>query len=457
MGVRLSSTESVCPVCLRRLAADRIAEGDNVYLDKTCPAHGNFRTILWRGLPSYESWAVRNQPPSRPPVCATNIARGCPFDCGLCPDHRQHTCCVVMEVTARCNLACPYCFASAGGSRPDPSLNEIAGWCGMLLASGGPFNLQISGGEPTVRNDLPEMIQLVRSLQFKFVQLNTNGIRLAESAEYAGSLKRAGLDCVFLQFDGLTDDVYQRIRGRDLLQAKLKAIRHCAEHELGVVLVPTLVPGVNTGQIGDILRFAIGQLPAVRAVHFQPVSYVGRHPGPPLDQDRMTIPEVLREIERQTEGRIPALQFHPGTGENAYCSFHGKFVVREGEIRASSRPQSSGCCGTGAPLVQLGNGEGARRARRFVARHWTFPEETPSGPDCVNTDSLDAFLVEEKDSFCISGMAFQDAWNLDLDRLRECYIHAIGPDQRLYPLCAYNLTNTEGQTLYRPASEACHV
>jgi hypothetical protein len=457
MRSRLSSTESVCPVCLRRIAGERIAEGDEVYLEKKCPDHGHFRTILWRGLPSYESWAVRNKPASRPPVCAAEIARGCPFDCGLCPDHRQHTCCVVMEVTARCNLACPYCFASAGGSRLDPGLGEIENWCRMLLASGGPFNLQISGGEPTVRNDLPEMIGLARSLGFNFIQLNTNGIRLAESAEYAGSLKRAGLGCVFLQFDGLTGDVYRRIRGRELLKTKLAAIGHCTEHELGVVLVPTLVPGVNTDQIGEIIRFAIGLMPAVRTVHFQPVSYVGRHPAQPLDEDRITIPEVLREIERQTEGEVRASQFYPGSGENAYCSFHGKFVVHGGEIRPSSRSEQSGCCGPSTPLVQLGNGEGARRARRFVARHWTFPDELPASPDGVNTDSLDAFLAEEKNSFCISGMAFQDAWNLDLDRLRECYIHAIGPGQRLYPLCAYNLTNTEGHTLYRMASEAAHV
>jgi uncharacterized radical SAM superfamily Fe-S cluster-containing enzyme len=457
MKVRLSSTESVCPVCLRRVAADRVAEGDNVYLHKTCPDHGHFRTILWRGLPSYEAWAVRNKPPSRPPVCSTSVARGCPFDCGLCPDHRQHTCCVVMEVTTRCNLTCPYCFAAAGGCRPEPGLREIESWCRTLLASGGPFNLQISGGEPTVRNDLPEVIQLARALGFNFIQLNTNGIRLAEGGEFAGRLKRAGLDCVFLQFDGLTDDVYRRIRGRALLQTKLDAIRHCAEHELGVVLVPTLVPQVNTTQIGDIIRFAMARMPAVRAVHFQPVSYVGRHPKGPLDEDRITIPEVLREIERQTEGRIPAAEFHPGTGENAYCSFHGKFVVHGGEIRTSSRLQTSGCCGPNAPLVQLGNGEGARRARRFVARHWTFPEELPAGANGFNTDSLDAFLAEERDSFCISGMAFQDAWNLDLDRLRECYIHAVGPNQGLYPLCAYNLTDTEGRALYRGVWEERHV
>jgi hypothetical protein len=359
-----------------------------------------------------------------------------------------------MEVTRHCNLACPICFASAGGGdAPDPDLDTVEAWCHALLASGGPFNIQLSGGEPTVRDDLPQLVERVRSLGFGFVQLNTNGLRLAADAAYAGALKRAGLGCVFLQFDGVTDDVYRRVRGRALVETKLAAIRNCRESQLGVVLVPTLVPGVNIWEIGEILRFAISQMPVVRAVHFQPVSYFGRYPAPPLDADRITLPEVLAEIERQTDGRMPARAFLPPSAENAWCSFQGKFVIEpDGAVHASAAPPAAGCCGTGAALVRFGTGEGARRARQFVARRWTFPELTPASPELgkgVNTGSLDDFLARQQREFCVSGMAFQDAWNLDLDRLKECFLHAVTAGGHLVPLCAYNLTGTGGQALYR--------
>ena len=453
----LSATESVCPVCLTRIAAERVAEGDDVYLRKSCPEHGSFRTILWRGLDSWNAWGRGVRSSASPGHCASGVSRGCPFDCGLCPDHRQSTCCVVLEVTSRCNLTCPVCFADAGPSRDrDPDLEQIAERCRTLQCAGGPFNIQLSGGEPTVRNDLPQVIERVRGMGFPFVQLNTNGIRLAKDAAYARTLREAGLDCVFLQFDGTTSDVYQNIRGRDLLDVKLAALDNCEDARLGVVLVPTLVPGVNTGQLGDILRLAMARMPAVRAVHFQPISYFGRYPRVPLDSDRITIPEVLRGIEQQTDGLFRAADFHPPSAENAYCSFQGRFRIDpEGEVKPASSAAQASCCGStpDATLVQLG--DGSRRSRQYVARQWAYPrsEETVSGCEGgSDVASFDQFLVAGARTLSVSGMAFQDAWNLDLDRLRDCFLHAIDPQQRLIPLCAWNLTSSAGQSLYRPGA-----
>jgi uncharacterized radical SAM superfamily Fe-S cluster-containing enzyme len=246
---------------------------------------------------------------------------------------------------------------------------------------------------------------------------------------------------VFLQFDGVTDDVYRRIRGRSLLDVKMTAIRNCRDAELGVVLVPTLVPGINTTQIGDILRFAIAHMPGVRAVHFQPVSYFGRYPTPPTDAARITIPEVLREIERQTAGSMKVADFRPPSAENAWCSFQGKFQVRDGGV-APLAIQQQGCCAS-KPLVQLGGA--SQRARQSVARQWAFPQL----PDAAPMDSLDEFLARGRDTLSVSGMAFQDAWNLDLDRLRDCFLHAASDGGELIPLCAYNLTAADGRALYR--------
>lgn len=446
----LGLTESVCPVCLKRITAERVQVSDQVYLDKTCPDHGKFRTIIWRGEPSYESWSVAKLP-SRPPVCATDVKQGCPFDCGLCPEHRQHTCCVLLEITKRCNLNCPVCFAEACTEDHDPDITTIENWYRLLLNSGGPYNIQLSGGEPTMRDDLPEIVALGRELGFSFIQLNTNGLRLAKDPGYVRRLKEAGLSCVFLQFDGTDDAIYEKLRGTALFAEKQAAIAHCAKEQLGVVLVPTLVPGVNTENIGMIIEYAATRIPAVRGVHFQPISYFGRYPQAPSDEDRITIPEVINEMVRQTGGRLKITNFKPPMGENAYCSFHGNFVLMDnGELKAWTKAGAEGCCQPQVAAV------GARKAQTFVAKRWAAPqsEEKQRGADKIdsnmNIDSLDAFLDRvEIYSFCISGMAFQDVWSLDLERLRECFIHVVSPDSRIIPFCAYNLTDKQGRPLYR--------
>ncbi len=441
----LGATESVCPICLARLPARRVAEGEDVYLEKECPEHGPFRAILWRGQPGFTGW-VRPKTPAYPQTPFTPVRQGCPFDCGLCPDHRQQTCTALLEVTQRCNLDCPFCFAAAGSQAVDPPLAVIEGWYRRLLAAGGPYNVQLSGGEPTLRNDLPEIISLGRELGFLFIQLNTNGLRLARDPAYLRRLKEAGLASVFLQFDGTDDSGYEALRGRPLLAEKEQAIEQCARAGLGIVLVPTLVPGVNITQIGAIIRYGLARLPEVRGVHFQPVSYFGRYPAPPADGDRITIPEVIRAIEAQTGGLISADTFKPPGCENALCSFHGNFVqMPDGSLKSWTKHEpGSGCCRPESAA------EGAARARSFVATRWPAPSPVilfDSGPGLGGWDD---FLARTRThAFSISGMAFQDAWNLDLERLRDCCIHTVSPDGRIIPFCAYNLTDRTGRSLYR--------
>lgn len=452
----ISHTESVCPECLSRIPAVRVLDSEDVYLEKTCPQHGAFRTVLWRGEPSFASWA-RPKIPSFPQNPMTEVRDGCPYDCGLCSDHRQHTCSVLLEVTQRCDLGCPVCFASSGKpGTEDWTLSELAAWYERLLASGGPFNIQLSGGEPCLRDDLPEMIRMGRAYGFTFFQLNTNGLRLAREPDYLAALKSAGLTTVFLQFDGTNDAIYRQIRGRDLLDQKMQAIANCIEQGVAVVLVPVLIPGINTGDIGNIIRLALANMPVVRGVHFQPVSYFGRYPGDPCDEARITIPEVIREIETQTSGMITAEAFCPPGCENALCSFHGNFILMPGgSLRAISRRQESTCCCK--PVVAA---EGAARSRRFVAANWSAPEpsrERSTFARRPRLDDLDIFLERRRThSFCISGMAFQDAWTLDLERLRDCCIHVASPDGRLVPFCAYNLTDRQGRSIYRNHTAGSH-
>jgi 7,8-dihydro-6-hydroxymethylpterin dimethyltransferase len=451
--LHLGLTESVCPVCLATIPAERVAEGGTVYLKKTCPEHGTTSTPVWRGLDSYLRWGEAARTFSSPSVCATEVKRGCPHDCGLCPDHRQQSCCVLLEVTSRCDLACPVCYASAGRQGADASFDEIGGWLDTLAEAGGRVHIQLSGGEPTVRDDLPEVVELIRSRGFEFVQLNTNGVRIAREPDYLAGLAKAGLDCVFLQFDGVSDDVYQRLRGAKLMRLKTAAIRNCGAAGIGVVLTPTLVPGVNADQIGAIVDFAVQETPAVRAVHFQPVSYFGRCLTPPEDASRITLPEVMEALIAHSGGTIQHEDFHPGSAENPYCSFSGRFAVGEdGALHGSAekppsccgvpaKQETQACCGSAKPSQEVA------RARRYVAGQWTRPD---SSQDVPGLDAFDAFLAGRTRTLGLSGMAFQDAWTLDLDRLRQCHIHVVAPDRRVIPFCAYNLTDCQGRALYRP-------
>lgn len=192
----ISATESLCPECLGKIPAQRVVQGEKVYLLKHCPEHGDYRTLLWSGSPQWESW-VRPTIPTPPNECFTQIDRGCPFDCGLCADHYKTTCTALIEVTQRCHLNCRFCFANAGTELDEPSLEVIAGWYRNVLAASGPVNIQLSGGEPTLRNDLPEIVQMGRQMGFDFIQLNTNGLRLAEDPGFLVRLKKAGLSSVF--------------------------------------------------------------------------------------------------------------------------------------------------------------------------------------------------------------------------------------------------------------------
>ena len=442
----LAETESVCPECLARTPAFRIARGDDVYLAKTCPTHGDFETIVWRGQPAFASW-VKPKIPAYPKNPFTSVERGCPFDCGLCPDHRNQSCCVLLEVTQRCDLKCPVCFADANNHiATDPDLTTIEHWYRRLLDAGGPFNVQLSGGEPCLRDDLPEIISLGRSLGFTFFQINTNGLRLARDPGFVARLKDAGASTIFLQFDGTCDEIFVALRGRALLEQKRAAIEWCIENDLGVVLVPTVVPRINADNLGDILRFALQYAPGVRGVHFQPISYFGRYPQPPSDASRITIPEIISALAVQSNGVVKREQFVPPGGENALCSFHGNFVAMpDGALKPLTTHNPSSCCSpTPADL-------GAMKSREFVARQWTsranmIPLQV-SGP---SLGEWDTFIVRAKThTFCISGMAFQDAWNLDLERLRDCHIHNVSGDASLVPFCAYNLTDSNGRALYR--------
>jgi uncharacterized radical SAM superfamily Fe-S cluster-containing enzyme len=450
-----ASTESLCPRCLRRVPALRSTEGDSVFLERSCPTHGRLdRVLIWKNsVRTYAEWDRQNGGSRQRPGKSPQSDPGCPFECGICSSHGQDTCTAIVEVTRRCNLRCPVCFAaSEAGGPEDPDINGIAGMLRCLIERGEPFPIQFSGGEPTLRDDLPEIVALARAMGFDHIQVNTNGMRLARDPDYARALKESGTTTIFLQFDGLTEEVHTRIRGTALARVKQQAIERCSELKLGVILVPTLVKGINVTQIGPILQFAKKWIPVVKGVHFQPITYLGRYPGAPNNEDRLLIPDILQAIETQTGGELTVGNFLPPGCEEPHCSFSAFAILgADGRLLPTTRfenaPPPGKCCG----------GDAAKQSRNYVRNRWKYRESVLTGSGLpIETDSAcgcggsseDLFERLHSHSLCISGMAFQDAWNIDLERLRRCCVHVVTPDETLVPFCVYYLTGSDGKRLH---------
>lgn len=417
-------TRSVCPVCLKNLPAVLIKdENGEIDLGKECPEHGTFRVPVWQGLIDFDRWARSSDPLS------PESGLSCPQNCGICPEHETGTCCALLEVTSRCNLHCTYCFADGGKPVDDPDLEEMKAAIREIVRQCTSPLLQLSGGEPTLRDDLPELVKCAKEAGCSYVQVNTNGIRLAKDSLYAKRLAEAGLDIVFLQFDGTSDGIYQSLRGAPLLQIKLEAIRVCSDLRLGVTLVPTVVKGVNDGDLGNLVALAKKLSPGVRGIHFQPVSYFGRVPHLPGREDRYTLDRLMANLSEQAG--IPLDSFMPSRCDHPLCGFHASFLIApDGKLNPLSSithsAKNRGC---------------AQDNREYVARHWRHPPPEPA-PTADFSDEMDfdTFLYRLRhESLTLSAMAFQDAMNLNIERLHRCSLH-VYEKGKIKPFCAKYLT-----------------
>jgi len=432
-------SRSVCPECLQSIDAVLIQANGCVRMVKICPEHGEFSAVIWRGEPAFQSW-VRPKIPFGGGVREPG-GRGCPLDCGLCARHAQRTCTALVEITSRCNLNCPVCFANSGEAGSDPDLASLRRMFEQTMTRTGGCNLQLSGGEPTVRGDLTQIVRAAKDVGFGFVQLNSNGLKLAENSALAVELAGAGLSSVFLQFDGVRDDVFSTLRGRELFEIKCRAIDNISAAGLGIVLVPTIAHGVNTDQLWEIVKFGLARQPHVRGVHFQPMSYFGRYPDT-FTPEHVTLPEIMTGLCEQSGGVFKSEDFLPPGCEHALCSFSAKYLMQE---NGWLMRLGSGTCDCSPRPAE----EGAHKSMCVTARQWG-PAQSEGLVITEPRDDFDRFLQRARThTFSVSAMAFQDAWSLNLERLQGCCIHVAQPDGRLIPFCSFNLTSRNGQSLHR--------
>ena len=475
--MEIKKTVSLCPTCLKRVDAEVYENDGKVFIKKTCSEHGEFVNTYWGESEFYnhvEDFKPLLKPVDNPQV---NKSEGCPSNCGICEQHKTSTVLGLIDVTNRCNLRCPICFANAAASRAlyEPTFDEIVQMLKNLrnLEPRGCPAIQFAGGEPTVRKDLPELIKKAKELGFSHTQVATNGIRLAKKEGYAQELKDAGLNTIYLQFDGMTEEPYIQARNKNLLPIKIEAIENCRKAGLGVVLVPTLVKGINDDQIGDILKFAMENVDIIHGVNFQPVSFSGRTPQEEVEQQRITIPDFINEVDKQTNHQVTKEDFYPpsfvqpvsefigaleGEEPSAYLNCHehcgvGTYVFLDGDdfIPITRFIDVEGLMNLlGKYSDELNNGGfGVKKKVLLKALKNVFGlidnDKKPKYLDLKNI--LSAIFKERsysalgdfhKNALLISCMHFMDPFNFDADRVQNCIIHYAVPDGRIIPFCTMN-------------------
>ncbi len=452
MSSAISATKSLCSECKALVPGEILEDEGRVVMVKHCPVHGDHRALTCSDADWYR-WSRRFLKPGRiPQFHATESEAGCPYDCGFCPEHQQHACVTLFEITQACNLECPACFAaSPHGTHAD--LAEIDAMLDAVTrAEGGTADVvMLSGGEPTIHPDFVEVMRRVsQSGRVRHTVVNSNGIRFAKDSRLCAIAAELHVK-VYLQFDGFESGSLELLRGRDLVDTKLRALDVLGEAGVHVVLVGTIAKGVNDHEIGAIVKLGLDH-PAVRAVSFQPQFGEGRWvPFDPMD--RTTTTDVIDAVARQTDGVFRASDFVPIPCCDPMCTAATYAWVQDGQVTPLPRivdvEHYLDYLGNVA-LPSLNPTLEADFAEMRSTLETLYSKSNPAGSKgqmtafecaCGPIVEIDAQDMTQH-LFSITIESFMDRWNFDVARAKRCCIQEAMPDGRIIPFCTYN-------TLYR--------
>jgi uncharacterized radical SAM superfamily Fe-S cluster-containing enzyme len=471
------NVESICPDpdCGRVIMARLFAEDGKVYMEKTCPEHGYVKDLYWSDVDLYlkaEKWEFGDGAGLSNPFTHQEV---CPRDCGICQEHTSHTALGNIDLTNRCNLTCPICFANANvsGRVYEPSKDEVIEML-RLYRKEQPVAgrvVQFSGGEPTIHPEFFDILRAARDLGFSHIQIASNGIKLADP-DFTAKAAENGLHTVYLQFDGVDDRVYKQTRGRELFEIKLKAVEAVRRAGIRIVYVPTIAGGINEDQVGKILQFAIDNIDVSSGISYQPIAITGRVSYEEREKLRFTLPDLVRCIEEQT-GLLRKDDWYPLSLVSPISRMLG--AVRGAEtVTITCHPH----CSLGTYLAVPKDRKEVYPITRFVDVEGMFTElnrqadkteaskfkrltqinaffqlqkyydqsKAPAGTDFLGfLKSLDGMFdkdvgrKEHTDKLLlVAGMHFMDGYNYELERVRRCVIHYATPAGKVIPFCAYN-------------------
>jgi uncharacterized radical SAM superfamily Fe-S cluster-containing enzyme len=444
----LGQTTSLCETCLALVPAKVIGEDGCVFYLKRCREHGMQKTLISDDIAYWKSQRDWLKPGDRPLRPQSRSEHGCPYDCGLCPDHEQHSCLAIIEVNEACNLSCPVCFAdSSVKRRGHRSLAEIEAMLDAVVASEGePDLVQISGGEPTIHPQFFEILQAAKHRPIRHLMLNTNGLLIAREAGFAERLASfmPGFE-VYLQFDSLRREALMDLRGADLSRVRIEALEALERNNISTTLVVTLKKGVNDAEIAEIVRFALGWR-CVRGVTFQPIQDAGRNDGFEPGAHRMVLSEVRRAIAEAgvfaLEDLIP-LPCNPdqiciGYGLRNGCEVAPITAMLPREVLVSAAPNTVAF----EAYPEL-------RARIFdllsLSTAQADTSEKLAGVLCCLPQAAVPADIAYENTFRVVVMQFLDRFNFDLATVKRSCVHFVQPDGQIIPFDTFN-------TFYRPGA-----
>ncbi|MBD2084990.1 radical SAM protein [Trichocoleus sp. ST-U3] len=453
-------TNSVCSKCLVKVEAKIIFRDDCVYLVKHCPTHGHQEVLIADDIDYYKLSQEFIKPGDMPLKFNTPIKYGCPYDCGLCPDHEQHSCLTLVEVTDRCNLSCPICYADSGTeevsqhssqSRRHRTLEQIERMIDAVVANEGePQVVQISGGEPTIHPEFFKILDITKSKPIRHLMINTNGIKIAKDRNFCDRLSQymPGIE-VYLQFDSFEAAALKELRGADLREIREQAIAHLNEFNISTTLVVTLKKGLNDGEVGKIIEYALQQR-CVRGVTFQPIQAAGRLEGFEHERDRYTLTEVRRSILQQSpyfkpEDILP-VPCHPDCLAMAYAlKVKGKVIPLTGLLEPNN-------------FVKIMPNSVLYEQDDELKRN-IFNLFSTSHSPASSATSLKQLLcclpllpvpegITYENIFRVMIVQFLDPFNFDVRSVKRSCIHIVHPDGRIIPFDTFNMFYREGSAGY---------
>jgi uncharacterized radical SAM superfamily Fe-S cluster-containing enzyme len=469
----LGTTQSLCPQCLSLVNTKIIARRGRVYFRKHCPTHGWREDFICSNVEMYDRMDY-SLPARLPAKTFTRMEKGCPYDCGLCEEHEQHTCVGLVEITSSCNLKCPMCFAASGPGGKHLSLDDAKRSIDRLVESEGrPEVLQLSGGEPTIHPEFLDILAYAVAQPIDYIMINTNGLRFAKDDELISTiaLHKHRIE-IYFQLDGFNEQTSLALRGESLVPQKLRALEKLGEAGVNVTLVATLQGGVNLDQIGPLVRFAADR-DWITGLSLQPATYSGRYYLPEELENRITFPDVIQAMEEQTEGMFQVNDFFPlpcahpnchqlclayrhpqgltpltrfvNAKENLDLLANGISFTREEGVRLIQQYLArQACCGPG--------GCGDSSSTPISQMQSSSIKSLPILSQTANVQSTaDDFFAQAllkqlgaKNLFRITINNFLDMYNFDVRRVMKCCTHHVLPSGHVIPFCAYNVLYREG-------------
>jgi uncharacterized radical SAM superfamily Fe-S cluster-containing enzyme len=453
-------TESICPRCKRMLEAALIERDGAVILSRSCPDHGAFEAVVYGDADRYREIQRFNKPGESPLERQTASVRGCPHDCGICPEHAQHTCLGIIEVNTACNLDCPICFADSGtgqnGHGYSLTLDQVEAMLDAFIrAEGEPESVQLSGGEPSIHPQILPMLAAAKERGIPLVMLNTNGIRLARDPGFAPALAELGVH-VYMQFDGFDEATQMAIRGKPLTEEKLRALERCDDAGVSVSLAAAVERDLNEHEIGPILRFGVRH-PAVTGVFLQPVTHSGRFRADADPLRKLTNSDVIDAICAQLpewfrgDDFVPVPCCSPTCRSATFALYDDEDLIPLPRLVDVDQYLDHVTNRAVPDLDVLAALEGLWSAKAAAGS-----QPVAERLECVAcATALPAELREvAAQGFMVVVQDFQDPYTLDVQKLRKCCVSEITPEGRLIPFCAYNSVGYREQVRLAMSKEA---